>query len=533
MNWKFMFQSKDMRTTSFNIVMMLFLLAGLTTGCEKLEDTYSDYTGDGPVQYLTKIYDLKAEPRWCSVQLSWNLKSDPGRTAILVEWTDDEKTDSAIIDKTSTSYLVKGLEKDYEYTFKVSAIEQKGEIIEKKSLGDAVYVRPYSYASSEVVLFSRVVSKALSVDGKTGKKLFVTFEPWADNLHSFKVGYFEEGSVTEKFWGAELEDRKNGWPNGQSYALIGDDVDFSKPINVYREGNIALIDSVVNLLPMALNVTLPVFDSEFAMEVREKFGLIGELKESDIENVEELEIDYDQYSLVDVLYFPKLKKLYLGKNRYGTDKTTKSVLVDQESSIGALKVMKDELGLEIYHYGNHYFDKVPEFFDLKNETSKLPEYSYLEPADWTVSVSPADALGFDSGLEDLLHDNNKDWVPQPSKNIRTHTVEVDMKGEQSITGFKIKQASPSDKVLKGPAKMDIEILDENGDWVSAFTSSSVTLGTGEGETTIVRLKERAKTKKVRFTISDNYYKQQYDKDERVYYDYYNVTLSSFMVITGE
>lgn len=32
---------------------------GFLTGCEDLEDTYSEHTGDGPEQYLTKIYEFE------------------------------------------------------------------------------------------------------------------------------------------------------------------------------------------------------------------------------------------------------------------------------------------------------------------------------------------------------------------------------------------------------------------------------------------------------------------------------------------
>ena len=66
------------RTIFENIHWILVLLAGLVASCgESLEDTYSDYTGDGPEQYLTKIYDLQGKPRWMSVELTWNLKLDP------------------------------------------------------------------------------------------------------------------------------------------------------------------------------------------------------------------------------------------------------------------------------------------------------------------------------------------------------------------------------------------------------------------------------------------------------------------------
>lgn len=97
-----------MKELFFKYAVILVLLAGYLTGCEKLEDTYSKHTGDGPEQYLTKIYDLKGEPKWLSVLLTWNLKLDPGRTAIMVEWTDDEKTDSVIIDRTARVIWWKG-----------------------------------------------------------------------------------------------------------------------------------------------------------------------------------------------------------------------------------------------------------------------------------------------------------------------------------------------------------------------------------------------------------------------------------------
>ena len=157
---------------------MCILFMGFLTGCEDLEDTYSEHTGDGPEQYLTKIYDLKGEPRWLSVLLTWNLKLDPGRTAIMVEWTDDEKTDSVIIDRESESYLVEGL-KNYEYTFKVCAIEEKDGEIVKRSLGDPVYVRPYTYASEELLLFTRVINKQFQL---ANKYLFLSFDEWTDNL---------------------------------------------------------------------------------------------------------------------------------------------------------------------------------------------------------------------------------------------------------------------------------------------------------------------------------------------------------------
>lgn len=55
-----------MRGLFLKYTLILVLLAGLVASCgESLEDTYSDYTGDGPEQYLTKIYDLQESPDGC------------------------------------------------------------------------------------------------------------------------------------------------------------------------------------------------------------------------------------------------------------------------------------------------------------------------------------------------------------------------------------------------------------------------------------------------------------------------------------
>lgn len=96
-----------MRMMISKYAILLFLLAGVLVGCEKLEDTYSDYSGDGPIHYLSKIYDLKGESRWESVYLTWILTPDPGRTAILVEWADDTGKELHAYCKNSESCLWK------------------------------------------------------------------------------------------------------------------------------------------------------------------------------------------------------------------------------------------------------------------------------------------------------------------------------------------------------------------------------------------------------------------------------------------
>lgn len=520
-----------MRTSFLKYVWVFVAVLGLLPACEDLEDTYSDYTGDGPVQYLTKIYDLQGEPKWLSVLLTWELKLDPGRTAILVEWTDDSTTYSQVIDKDARDFMITGL-KNYEYACSVKAIEQKdGEVI-GKSIGDPVYVRPFTYASEELSLFSQVVRKAYQV---AGKKLFVLFEPWADNLISFQVGYFEKGNASEKFWTVE---KVNNLPDGKVYAMIGENVDFTKPINVYRKGRIASIDNMeLELQPVPLYFETPMFDAAFAAEVRSRLDLIGEIKQSDINDVEVLDIDYDQLSLVDVLHFPNLKELHLGRNRLlaaGTENAVKSVLTNQEESVVALEAIASELGVKIYHYGNHYFNTVPDFFTAKNQVAELPEFSLLNTAGWDITVNPMDAMGYNSGLANLLQESGAYWSPQASEILRRHIIEIDMKESKRILGFKVGQAMTPPADVQTPDVLDIEFETGSGAWESAAFSKSVTVGTGKGETTIIYLDKSHSVKtaqKIRVTVADKFHKKGYNASY-AYVDFYTVVLSSFMVIEG-
>ena len=524
-----------MRGLFLKYAMMLVLLAGLVASCnESHEDTYSDYTGDGPEQYLTKIYDLQGTPRWMSISLTWNLKLDPGRTAILVEWTDDEKTDSVIIDRNSTSYLVEGL-KNYEYELGVYAIEQKenGEII-KRSIGDPVYIRPYTYASDELILFSRVVRKQFNV---ADKQLFVTFEEWKDELISFKIGYYEKNNPTEQFWEATPEDRIDNYPYGKPYALIGSNVDFSKGIKVYRIGKIAVVgDMELEMSPIDLYFELPSFEGDFAVEVRNKLDLLGEIQRTDIAEVEVLDIDYNQVSLVDVLHFPNLKELHLGRNRIlaaGTESTYRSTLTEQGISEAALRVAK-ERGVKIYHYGKHYFDIVPDFFTEKNLVATAPALTLLESGNWNISVTPRDLMEYNSGLENLLKDDATYWLPQSSALIREHVIEIDFGKEESIAGFKIAQADIA-TAIQCPEQIRIEMQTSSGQWIAVAFQENTTLGTGKGETTVVYLdknKTSKKCSKIRLRVSDLFFEKGYDSSWN-YIDFYNTALGSFMVIKGE
>ncbi len=519
-------------------ITILVLCCGIWPACQDIEDTYKDYAGNGPIQYLNKIYDLKATPQWESVLLTWKLTLDPSRTGILVEWKNSTKTYSQMIDKDSVNFLVQGLTDNYDYMFNVWAIRlENGEIV-KKSLGDAVYGRPFNFESDELALFTHVVRKQIKV---ANKKMFVIFDNWAANLISFKIGYFEKGNDQEQFYVANAGDKINGLPKGKPYAVIGENIDFNKPINVYRTGQIGSFgNKVLDLKPLPLYFDLPTFNSDFANELRPQIGVYGEIKSSDVADISTLEINFNQASLEDILYLPNLKTLNLGKSRYiksGTEATAKSTLssdINRDISLGALELANQLLGVEINQYSKHYFDQLPAWFAGKNLVPQLPSLNLLNTSGWEITESPTDVMGYETGLGNLLVDNTQYWFPTASAQLRTHVFTIDMKGMPNILGFKITQPDINDATLSLSGLISIEIMDASSIWVPAAFNQSVAIGNAKGETSLVYLNKDKKTakqaQKIRVTVSDNSYKKAYDANSN-YVSFYRTALGSFMAFT--
>ena len=53
-------------------IINLFAVAALLVGCgESLEDTYSDYAGDGKIRYVAKCTEVHATPGWERLLVEW------------------------------------------------------------------------------------------------------------------------------------------------------------------------------------------------------------------------------------------------------------------------------------------------------------------------------------------------------------------------------------------------------------------------------------------------------------------------------
>ena len=53
-------------------IINLFAAAALLIGCsESLEDTYSDFSGDGKIHYVAMCTEVHATPRWEGLVVDW------------------------------------------------------------------------------------------------------------------------------------------------------------------------------------------------------------------------------------------------------------------------------------------------------------------------------------------------------------------------------------------------------------------------------------------------------------------------------
>lgn len=69
-------------------IINLFAAAALLVGCgESLEDTYSDYAGDGKIRYVAKCTEVHATPGWERLLLEWINGTDATVDKIKVIWS--------------------------------------------------------------------------------------------------------------------------------------------------------------------------------------------------------------------------------------------------------------------------------------------------------------------------------------------------------------------------------------------------------------------------------------------------------------
>lgn len=493
-------------------ILNLFAAAALLGGCnESLEDTYSDFAGDGKVRYVAKCTGVHTIPRWEALILEWVNGTDATIDKIKVVWTVEDQRDSVFLDKTATSFELTDLS-DGTYRFDICAVDGVG----NESLKETTYGRPYTKDHEIMLAFSRGILKSYFLHDK----LIFFADQWNEDIEEMKVQYKDTHGETQHF----VFDKETTYGN----LITIDDVSMNPADTVYvlRKGKPEDCPDIIEFDPYAVSRKKN-FSAGFVDAIHRRYGYSTETREQEIEfeqfieNVEELEFDYDIETFEDALYCPKLKKLIFGKNRYlndrfGTENDKSSLLGSEEKSIQVLDKANEILGLTIDWYGGweiHYFnEELPymtyiDYPQLPMDINILPLEALREYSDGNrVYCSPTDPY---AKLNNLLDDDPESvWATTSYTSVRDYEMQMELLEPTEIRGIKIAQALYNPRADQQtpnfmPNLITIQTSTDGVNWQNVTYMEANYLGRGSGEVTLLPIAEGSRrVRYIKFSLRD-------------------------------
>lgn len=502
------------------------------TGCEDLEKTYDEYAGDGMIRYIGKCSEVEVQPGWERLRVSWKNNLDAAIKRVKLTWQ-SERDDQPFVryierrytagnaDLMDTVYI-EGL-KDAVYVVRVSSVSADG----TESIVEEKYGRPYSESHEDLRSFT------LGIIGfyKLGDKLAVCLDEDNDNLKELTLTFRDTKGNTQKW---NIKEHMNlilrywGMPICRDYMFLlpeeaGVGIDFSKPITIKRRGLLNGCIDEIEFKEETLDLNGRIWSTAFTRLMIKNYGADWENK---VDQIETLELDYDMSTFQDLMYFPNLKKVILGKNRYMEEKYGKTHASTTDEYMGLVTLQflmktREEFGVE--RYNKHYFGINKKYsidaIQLYKKTTKLeenfsltemgvsnlnnkPGITPLDTTGWKVSCSDTLYSGYkEKGAAWLLDDNAYTYF-EPGQTLGASIVEVkiDMQREQTVHGMKVMQYPRNDSgdgnYLLSSVK--IEFSNDGYIWRSATNEDgAVTIGNAPGEETFIEIPED-KQKPVRY-----------------------------------
>lgn len=185
----------------------------------------------------------------------------------------------------------------------------------------------------------------------------------------------------------------------KKYYTIPDVIDPEKEVQLIRKGHVADCEELITLDPLKFTGERS-FTSDIKLLLETKYKQGSHISDAFVEGLEELEIDYSISSFEDILYFPNLKKLHLGKNRFlhaGSMVSTNAVseVFEKEKSLFSLQQALEILdNLEIIRYNDHYIKdweaNQNHIVIIPRRGSRAPGTSILFSTNWSVKSSVDD-----------------------------------------------------------------------------------------------------------------------------------------------
>lgn len=491
-------------------IINLFTAAALLVGCsESLEDTYSDFAGDGKIHYVAKCSEVHVSPRWEGLVLEWQNGTDATIDKVKVVWTFEDQKDSTLLPNTTTSFELKNLVNGT-YRFDVCTMDADG----NKSLPETTYGRPYTREHEVMLAFSRGVVKPYFLKNK----LIFFSDQWNENIEEMILKYKDSNGVQKEY----VFDKETSY----STLVTIDDVSMNPADTVYvfRKGKLEDCPDIIEFDPVAISRKKN-YSAGFVNAIYRRYGYTTDTKEQEekfekfIEEVEELEFDYDIETFEDVLYCPSLKKIVFGKNRYlksGRPYTPSKVLGPIEKSVQVLNKAheSDVLNLIVECYcgfDSHYFqfgnwgdDALPYMKDMG--FSQLPDLDIISAdAFERISCTPIDSY---ADLDFLLDDDpNKKWLASSSVEPRTHEIQMVLTEPMEISGVKVSQYLfdnwDKQAPYRVPSRITMQTSVDGANWKNVTYLEANTLGYGGGEVTLLPIAEGHRlVQYIKFSVRD-------------------------------
>ena len=479
---------------------LLSLLAFLSfAGCEELEDTYDDYAGDGPITYLAKCTDVTVESGWQRLAVKWTNQLDPNRNGVWLQCRSNTLQVDTLLPADCDSCSVNGLPEG-SYTVTVAAVSERGDT----ALPAISSGRPYTENHEAVLSFTRAITKYIFA----GNNLMVFVGTKTPEIVDFKIEYTKASDGPPETYDLS----GNMWAY-QARNLFIEDVDREQPVTVTRRGLISGCTDTITFADFVLDPTVINMKADFNARLMERYGEIDLTRE---------ELDYDLSSMEDILYFPNLKKLVLGKNRYYNpanpnnpasaitgDWSVTELMMD---CIRKLKAISPDF--EIENYGGHYNIWFYSFMgDGITVTDKGKQTSL--PADLTLLDTEGFAVTVDGTANAVLTDDDPAtyWLSSFTGSQNSHEVVIDMQEARTLKGVKFTQAFFSGYIPPlqnfAPTSASVEVSVDGTTWTNPCHSSSLTLGPVNGETKLIDFAQEQSARYIRVTVQDALYSGDY------------------------
>ena len=516
------------------------LAALFVAGCEDLEDTYDEYAGDGMIRYVGKNSDLTVTPGWYRLKVKWKDNMDAAIAKVKIAYqaeTDAEPTvvyvapkDITESDNLMDSIYLENLS-DAVYTINVSNIS----VDSMESMVTTAYARPYTESHEDLRSFTRGIINFYVIDNQ---KMVVYIDEENSNIKKLMLNFYDtQGNKHE--W--DIRDKmRNAWGAIDKITMFllpeeeGVSIDFTKPLTIEKEGLLEGCIDTITFVPDTLDLSERVWSAGFTRWLTQKFG--AGYTEDEINSVTPIELDYDMTTMRDLLYFPNLKEVVLGKNRYIEEKfaNVNVSTTDEYTALKTLQFLRDTRGVETERYNEQYFGEIygmkwTELLsygeidaDLITEMGNsnmdhIPAITPLDTTGWEITCSDTLFNGYKSNGGGYLLDGRVDTYFEPGLTGSATVVEVefDMKEARTLHGFKVVQPTttldPDDAGTSADFEtfmsyllqsVKVEVSTDGYTWENAtYEDGGITIGNAPGEITFIELPQPKQVQYIRLTVA--------------------------------